>query len=121
MRTKRPAQTERARALRREPTDAEKRLWGKLRNGQLAGFKFVRQEPIRPYFADFACREPKIVIEIDGATHATDQEMAYDRRRETYLREQGYEVLRFHNIEIYENLDGVLETILAALEGRTTL
>ncbi len=102
-------------------TQAEGRLWRRLHNRQLNGFKFVRQEPIGRYFADFACRECKLVIEIDGATHSTDAEINYDRRREASLIEYGFRVLRFNNNEVYQNLGGVLETILAALETRTFL
>ena len=81
----------------------------------------MRQEPIGPYFADFCCREEKLVIEIDGATHSTEAELARDSSREAFLVSRGYRVLRFRNAEVHEEMDGVMETVLAALEGRTTV
>jgi very-short-patch-repair endonuclease len=110
------SETRRARGLRREQTAAEARLWSRLRNRRLAGFKFVRQEPIGPYFADFVCREALLVVEVDGATHSTDEELSYDARRTRFLETRGYAVLRVLNTEVYAQLDGVLETILAALQ-----
>jgi len=111
-------ETRRARGLRQSQTPAEARLWSKLRNGGLAGFKFVRQEPIGPYFADFLCRERALIVEVDGATHSTDEELAHDARRSRFLEEKGYTVLRVLNTEVMNELDGVLEAILLALEQR---
>jgi very-short-patch-repair endonuclease len=108
----------RARALRRAQTPAEVRLWGHLRGRRLEGFKFVRQEAIGPFIADFVCREARLVVEVDGATHSTEDELRHDRRREACLAELGYRVVRIHNDEVYQRLDDVLATILAALEGR---
>jgi very-short-patch-repair endonuclease len=108
----------RARALRRQSVPSEARLWRRLRDRRLAGFKFVRQEPVGPFVTDFVCREAKLVVEVDGATHSTDQEIAQDRRREDYLRSQGYRLVRIHNDDVYRRLDDVLNTILAAIEGR---
>jgi very-short-patch-repair endonuclease len=87
----------------------------------LNGYKFVRQEPIGPYFADFVCRDEKLVVEVDGATHGTDDEIDHDVRRTRFLIENGYRVVRVQNIDVFENLDSVLETILCALERRSTL
>ncbi|MBV8795881.1 MAG: DUF559 domain-containing protein [Hyphomicrobiales bacterium] len=111
----------RARGLRQDQTEAERKLWRRLRNRTLGGFKFVRQEPIGPYFADFVCREEKLIIEIDGATHSTDDERHRDERREQFLHDRGYHVARFGNDDVYRNIEGVLDTILAALERRQTL
>jgi very-short-patch-repair endonuclease len=111
----------RARDLRQNQTEAEGLLWRRLRSRLLGRFKFVRQEPIGPYFADFVCREQRLVVEVDGATHSTDDERRRDVTREAFLRDQGYPVARFHNDEVYRNIAGVLETILAALERRSTL
>jgi very-short-patch-repair endonuclease len=102
--------------LRREQTEAERRLWQVLRGRSLNGLKFVRQAPIGPFFADFLCREEKLVIAVDGATHSSDRELAYDRRREQYLREEGYRIMRASNEDVLRNLDGVCETILAILQ-----
>ena len=108
----------RARALRRQYTPAEARLWGRLRDRRLAGYKFVRQQPVGPFVADFVCREAMLVVEVDGATHATDEEIARDRRREAYLRSRGYRLVRIQNGDVYRRLEDVLATILAAIEGR---
>jgi very-short-patch-repair endonuclease len=75
----------------------------------------------RSYFADFVCREEKLVVEVDGAAHSTDDERRRDVKRGAFLMDQGYRVPRFHNEEVYRNIAGVLETILAALERRSTL
>jgi very-short-patch-repair endonuclease len=104
----------RARSLRRRMTDAEKRLWHRISNRALGGWKFVRQEPIGSYFADFVCRESKLVIELDGSQHV---ESRHDQVRDAYLRSLGYRVLRFGNDEVTKNLDGMLLTIFAALGG----
>ncbi len=116
MRGIRVLEARRARELRRSETNAEASLWRRLRGRGLCGLKFVRQEPIGPYFADFACREQKLIVEIDGATHSTDEELRKDAARTVFLCERGYRVVRFTNEEVYRNLDSVLETILARLE-----
>jgi very-short-patch-repair endonuclease len=118
MRGLRIPETNRARALRRAQSQAERLLWRRLSGRSLGGFKFVRQEPIGPFFVDFACREAKLVVEVDGATHSTDDEARRDARRAEFLRARGYRVARVDNDDVCRNLDGVIETILAALEGR---
>ena len=90
-------------------------MWTGLRNRALGGHKFVRQERIGPYSADFACREARLVVEIDGATHSTDREVAHDKARESFIRAQGYRVVRFTNGEVYEQADAVFDAIFAAL------
>ena len=107
--------TERAKRLRRDATEAEKRLWGALRNRQLADCKFVRQAPIGPYFADFCCRERGLIVEVDGGQHA---ESDHDLRRDAFLRADGYRVMRFWNHDILTNREGVLEAILLELTKR---
>ncbi|AWN50443.1 endonuclease domain-containing protein [Methylobacterium sp. 17Sr1-1] len=107
--------TARARTLRRTQTDAERALWSRLRDRRLAEAKFVRQLPIGRYFADFACREAKLVVELDGSQHA---ECGYDRERDAWLASQGWRVLRFWNGEVARNLTGILETILASIMER---
>ena len=106
--------TERARTLRRRSTRAEFVLWRHLRDRHLAGFKFVRQEPIGPYFGDFVCRERHLVVEVDGGQHA---ESRSDQVRDAYLASEGYRVLRFWNSDVLSNIDGVLQTILASLNS----
>jgi very-short-patch-repair endonuclease len=116
MRGLRLIETRRARELRSAATNAERILWQRMKHRGLAGFKFVRQMPIGSYIADFACRDVKLVIEIGGATHSSEQEIASDKRRTRFLEEQGFSVIRFTNEAIFESIDGVLETILTRLE-----
>lgn len=97
---------ERRRALRREMTEPEKRLWRALRARQL-GAKFRRQHPIGPYIADFYSREAHLVVEIDGATHSEPDAMEYDRQRDAYMRALGLDILRFTAEEVLHNLEGV--------------
>jgi len=94
-------------------TDAEGLLWQHVRNRQLHGHKLVRQEPIGPYICDFVCRDRHLIVEADGGQHA---DSLADARRDQWLAAHGYRVLRFWNNDILTNLDGVLETIAAALE-----
>jgi very-short-patch-repair endonuclease len=110
---------ERARVLRRQLTPAEAQLWARLRGRRFQGWKFVRQAPVGPFIADFLCRSALVVIEVDGATHSTEAELAHDARRTAFLIGQGYRVVRVGNIDVYDNPEGVEETILAALEKRS--
>ena len=112
MRTAQPWRTNRARVLRDASTSAEDKIWDALRNRQLGGLKFALQVAIGTYFADFVCRELKLIVEVDGATHSTAAEVAYDATRTRFLEANGYHVFRAHNAEVFENLDGVLETLL---------
>ena len=105
-----------ARQLRKDSTQSEARLWEQLRNRLLENTKFRRQAPVGPYIADFLCAEKKLIVEIDGATHSTDTEVAYDHRRTTFLSENGFKVIRFQNVEISEGLDQVLTLITEALK-----
>jgi very-short-patch-repair endonuclease len=100
-----------ARCLRRDATNAERRLWEGLRRKQLAGFRFRRQVILDGFIADFASFDARLVVEVDGATHSTDEEIAYDAARSRTLAGLGFAVLRFTNEDVYRNLDGVLETI----------
>ena len=102
----------RAKQLRASLTDPEQRLWYRLRAGRL-GVKFQRQVAIPPYIADFAARSERLVVEIDGDTHAGLQ--AYDVARTRSLEKRGYSVLRFTNADVMTNLDAVLSEILKAL------
>ncbi len=81
---KNPTTLKRAKAMRSEPTASESKLWQALRNRQLNNFKFARQEPIDPYIVDFVCRAKKLIIEIDGATHETPEELAHDAARTAF-------------------------------------
>ena len=106
---------QRARKLRRNATEAEKRLWARIRNRQISGAKFRRQTPIGRYIVDFACKEHRLIVEIDGGQHATAQ--TRDQRRTRVLEGHGYRVIRFWNHELLENLDGVLISIESELRG----
>ena len=103
----------RARQLRVTATDAEARLWQRLRNRMLGGFKFRRQFPVGPYIADFVCIERKLIVELDGGQHADN---LADERRTRFLELRGYRVIRFWNPDVLSNTDGVLEMILLELE-----
>jgi very-short-patch-repair endonuclease len=109
---------DRARSLRRNETAAEIKLWEVLRAKRLQGFKFVRQMPVGPYVADFACRSHKLIVEVDGATHGEEHEVAYDVRRTAFLEGQGWRVMRVWNTDVFENLIGVCDSILLALDDR---
>ncbi len=101
--------------LRRHQPDAERILWTRLRSKQLAGMKFRRQQSIGPYIVDFVNFDSKLVIEIDGGQHNRDIIVNKDKKRTMWLQLQGYNVIRFWDNEVLQNIDGVLENILAAL------
>mgnify|MGYP001217445905 CR=1 FL=1 len=104
----------RAREMRTNPTEPEKRLWRSLSNSQLGGFKFRRQEVIGRAIADFVCPAAKLIVEVDGETHADAE---HERRRDAYLRSFGFSVLHVTNDEVMGNIEGVQETILRMLGG----
>jgi very-short-patch-repair endonuclease len=103
--------TRRARALRTNATDAERRLWSVLRGGHIDGHKFRRQVPIGRYIADFVCADHKLIVEADGGHHSVEADAA----RTQFLESQGYCVMRFWNPEILANTDGVVRAIAAQL------
>lgn len=103
----------RANALRKQLTDAERRLWYHLRSRRLSGYKFRRQHPVGPYFADFACLEAGLIVEVDGGQHADQHDS--DARRTAYLQSQGFKVLRFWNHEVLGDTEAVLQAILREL------
>jgi len=108
-----PRDTVRARALRNAASLPERTLWRAMSGRKLEGFKFSRQVPVGPYFADFLCREAKLIVELDGFSHET--RLGYDQRRDHYLIGQGFRVLRFANAEVMANLEGVVHGIAVAL------
>jgi very-short-patch-repair endonuclease len=112
---RKPGTTDRARTLRWVENDAEGLLWHELKGGKLGGFRFTRQLPIGLYFADFACRKRKLVVEVDGSQHAGS---AHDRKRDDFFREQGWSTLRVWNHDVLKHRTAVCDTILAALDGR---
>jgi very-short-patch-repair endonuclease len=105
----------RSRQLRAQATDVERKLWAQLRAKRFAGFKFRRQHPIGPYFADFCCAREHLVIELDGDQHAEPEAEQNDAARSAFLNQQGYRVIRSGNHEVNTNLATVLDAIYAAL------
>jgi very-short-patch-repair endonuclease len=101
--------------LRKVDNDAERLLWSELRDRRLNGYKFVRQFPVGPYFADFACREQHLIIEVDGSQHASS---ARDQIRDRFLTASGWSVLRLWNVDVLKEREAVITTILAAVEGQ---
>jgi len=104
-----PITTSKARSLRRGMTDVERLLWRAIRGKQVYACRFRRQHPIGPYIADFACIERRLVVELDGGQH--QEQNTQDEQRTAYLQSLGWQILRFWNNEVLENLDGVLSTI----------
>ncbi|OHV68931.1 hypothetical protein LCM4577_04555 [Mesorhizobium sp. LCM 4577] len=115
MRGRNEPKVTRARELRQVENDAEERLWHELRGRRLNGHKFVRQLPIGPYFADFACRGANLVVEVDGSQHAG---RSRDRYRDETMNGNGWSVLRVWHADVLTSRASVLETIVAALDGR---
>jgi very-short-patch-repair endonuclease len=105
-----------ARALRREMTDSERKLWSGLRSEQL-GVKFRRQHPLGNYITDFACLDPKLIVELDGSQHQAQE--GYDAQRDAFLHAQGFEVLRFGSNDPFVNFEGVLQAVINRLDELT--
>jgi very-short-patch-repair endonuclease len=112
----RGASVARARSLRLNITNAERKLWYALRDRRFANYKFRRQVPVGPYIADFICYSARLVIEVDGGQHA---ESARDARRDRWFAQNRFRVLRFWNNDVFKNLEGVLTLTLEALEQPT--
>ncbi len=117
-RNRQPDRIARARQMRREMGEAEKRLWTRLRRNQI-GFHFRRQAPVGPYFLDFYCAKARLCIEVDGDLHA--QRSAEDRQRDLYLQQLGILTLRVPSGELYAHLDAVVEYIAHLCRERTNL
>jgi very-short-patch-repair endonuclease len=107
-----------AKAMRSEPTPAEARLWYHLRAKRFDGVKFVRQNPNGRAIVDFVARSRKLIIEVDGDTHGSDEAIAHDALRTARLEKQGYHVIRFSNAEVMGNVEAVLAAISCALAAR---
>ncbi len=107
---------DRAKEMRKNPTEPEKRLWRYLSNSQIEGLKFRRQEVIGPYIADFMCPARALIVEVDGDTH----DEAKDRLRDDVLAQFGFFVLRVTNLDVMSNADGVVEAIRLTAAGRTS-
>jgi len=105
---------ERAKELRRKPTEWEVRLWRQLSNSQLNHYKFRRQAVIFPYICDFFCPAKGLIVEVDGDSH----DVPYDARRDAYLAEKGFETIRITNIDVRDSIEGVIGLIVASRAQR---
>ncbi len=108
-----------ARRMRKAPTVAEQTLWRVVRNRRLAGFKFRRQHPFGGFILDCYCPTARLVVELDGDSHADDEGKRRDWERTKYLKRRGLLVLRFWNIELAENEEAVIDRILSECDRRT--
>ena len=97
-------------------TDAERHLWARIKMKQLKGYQFYRQKPIGDYIVDFFCPRAKLVIEVDGSQHFSDEMTEYDRIRNDYLSSLGLRVLRFTNIDVLTHIESVVESIIENIE-----
>ncbi len=102
-----------ARKLRRSSTDVERKLWHRIRDKQVEGFRFRRQRPVGRFIVDFICLDARLIVELNGGQHA--ENVAHDKKRTAFLESLGYRVLRFWNSEVIENIEGVLERLREAL------
>ena len=110
----------RRRKLRKNMPPAEVFLWSKIRGKQLGGFKFRRQHGIGSYIVDFYCASAKLVVELDGESHySDDNKRVYDKRRDGYVRSLGLRVVRFTNDQVFENVEAVCEIILRLCQDVT--
>ena len=107
-----------ARKLRSETTDSEQRLWSRVRGKQLKGVQFYRQKPIGNYVVDFYAPKAKLVVEVDGSQHLDVNHVLQDAERDGYLVAQGLRVLRFNNLQVFQELDGVVEVIYQEVVSR---
>ncbi len=110
-----PDSVHRARESRKDQTSAEAKLWSLLRNRKVIARKFRRQRPIGPWVADFACPAIKLAIEVDGPSHDTPDQQAWDEMKTEYLRTSGWRVIRIKNADIYQALGEVEARIIAEI------
>jgi very-short-patch-repair endonuclease len=99
------------RRLRKDATDAERKLWTILRDRRIAGLKFFRQYSIGPYILDFYCPDERLAVEVDGGQHADVQGQEHDAKRDSYLRELNIRVIRFWNNDVLRNIEGAEQRI----------
>ena len=109
---------QRARALRTNQTDAERKLWRELRQLKPLGFHFRRQVPIDHFIVDFACYSARLVIEVDGGQHNFAEGLQADKQRDAHMGQRGFRVLRFWNNDVMGNLEGVMYQISNALSAQ---
>jgi very-short-patch-repair endonuclease len=118
--TDKPKNINLAQQLRRKQTDAENKLWMHLKNRRLSGVKFRRQHPIGNYIVDFVCLELKLIIEIDGH-HNEEQFIEKDLQRQNWLESAGFQLIRFWNNDVLENIEGVIFKIQEYLNNNTLI
>ncbi|MBM4332057.1 MAG: endonuclease domain-containing protein [Deltaproteobacteria bacterium] len=106
----------RARALRKNLTEAERSLWRELRFRQMGGYKFRRQQPLGGYIVDFVCFEKRLIVEVDGGQHS--EQIEHDLKRDEWLKAQGFPVLRFWNSQVIDEIRAVKEIIHNSLERK---
>ncbi|MFH0975681.1 MAG: endonuclease domain-containing protein [Spirochaetota bacterium] len=116
----RSSELEKRRALRTSATEAEKKIWTKLRTRNIKGCKFRRQYSIGPYIADFFCPQAKLAVEIDGNVHNSSDALEYDKARDEFIKSAGILVLRFTNSEVENNPENVVKEITKAIEDNIT-
>jgi len=114
-----PQPTKFARHLRRNESDAERKLWSKLRSRQFQNLKFRRQQPLGKYIVDFVSFEKKIIIEVDGSQHNEPGNANHDLHRTKYFEDEGYMVLRFWNNDLLTNIEGVGLKLLEEIDTLT--
>jgi|SRR5882724_2548724 len=108
-----------ARRLRKDQTDVEKLLWSTCRSRQLLGLKFRRQQPVGPYILDFYCHDYRLCIELDGGQHYTRKGQQGDEAKAAFLHTRGIHILRFSNLDVFKNLEGVLLTVVEKVTSLT--
>ena len=106
-----------AKELRENATEAERKLWSLLRGKALGGLRFRRQQTIGPYVVDFYCSAARLIVELDGGQHGTDEAMEYDAARTSWLEDRGYRVLRIANVEFLQNRQNAVDAIWRAVEA----
>ena len=106
---------DKARRLRTQMTDSERALWERLRHKQVQSVQFYRQKPIGNYIVDFYAPKAQLVVEVDGSQHMESQQVARDLQRDAFLASQGLRVLRFHDLQVLKEIEGVMEAIFAAV------
>jgi very-short-patch-repair endonuclease len=110
-----------SRQLRENMTDAERLLWSKIRGKQIKGYQFYRQKPVGDYIVDFYCPRAKLVVEVDGGQHFTNEVNEYDKVRDEYLSSLGLMVLRFTNADVMTHIDGIVERIEGEISAKIPL
>jgi len=104
-----------ARTLRKNMTDTERLLWSRIRRKQLKGHQFYRQKTIGNYIVDFYCPSAGLIIELDGSQHLSEEGMKKDRARDQFLNRLGFKVVRFLSVDVFSNIDGIVEEIYEQL------